>query len=281
VQYPHETYVTYLLSKQRTDAQLAAECEQMGLDVLPDDEVARRRAAFPSYPSSWRPQLNRHDLTFARWLRDLGVLALWQEAPAVQGAREVLTSVRLRRAAEALLILIPDTREIRRLLTQIKYVRPPSEAVLETYRATFWDFSKMSPRQAAAYVTKHGDNRPELHYALAGQERSALGAVGIMADLPRPESALDEALDLTLQMAERARRNVDDMPSSGTISLLGGLGRLLEARERQQRAGGGGMKDRARAFKLANAHIPSIPSIDDIQAGDLEVRDVNAVGDAG
>lgn len=279
--FPHEKYLTYLLSKQWTDAQIFAECELLGLDVPSEEDLAKRRERFPEIPLGWTPRLNKYDLEMARWLRDLGVLALWHNTPLVQGAREILTSFRIRRAVETVLLLNPDVSAGRSLLKQLPHVRVPSASVLSVYRDTYWNFECMSPRQAFSYITHHGDNRPELHYALNGQERSALGAVGIMADLPRPEQVLDEALDLSLQLAERARRNVDEQPDSGTIRMLTGLGPLLEARAKQ-RGAADALKDKARAFKLSRPQIPYIPSIDDIQGADLEETDAaDIAGDAG
>lgn len=280
--YPHEKYLKYLLSKQWTDAQIRAECESLGLDLPTEDELVARRDAFPEYPLSWTPVLNRYDLEFARWLRELEVLRLWHDTALVRSAKDILTSFRLRRAVEVVLLLNPDPAETRALLKQVKNVRVPSAAVLTAYRDIYWNFEVMSPRQAFSYITQHGDNRPELHFALHGQERSALGAVGIMADLPAPEDALDEALDLSLQLAERARRQVDRMPDAGTIRLMGGLGKLLEARDKQRGGAGADMREKARTFKLGRAHIPAIPSIDDIQGGDLEELDAaDIAGDAG
>ncbi len=279
--FPHEKYLTFLLSKQWTDAQIAAECDLLGLDVPSEEEMVRRRKAFPDIPLGWTPRLNKYDLEMARWLRDLGVLSLWHDTPLVRSARAILTSFRIRRAVETVLLLNPDVSVGRSLLKQLPNVSAPSAAALAVYRDTYWDFEGMSPRQAFAYITQHGDNRPELHYALHGQERSALGAVGIMAPLPKPDQVLDEALDLSLQLAERARRNVDQQPDSGTIRMLTGLGPLLEAREKQ-RGATEGLRDKARAFRLARPQIPYIPSIDDIQGGDLEEHHAaDVTGDAG
>lgn len=224
------------------------------------------------FPSFWKATLTRENVKLRRWLRDMKVLHLWQRDVSVERAFDLLFRASVRKDFEAILLAHGDIERARRELT-IKYPENlvPDESALRRYYDIFWNIGAMSREGLMEYITAE-ESREDYIPALQGDLITAYGTLGLQQRITS-EKLLHNLVEMAYQQSDLMRKN----PTIGGSAKMG-AGVLikigLEAMDRLEErhvadAGDEDLRQAAADFMARMVHTERIPSIDELERGDV------------
>lgn len=283
MEYPHRKYLVYLLSRQMEPMDIRADCVVKGLIPPTDIDLTRiyHHDLGGELPKFWRAKVTRENVKFRRWLRDLGVLHLWVRDVSVERAFDFLHKRAVRKDFEAIVLAHGDIELARSELTA-KYLESlvPEETTLMRFYDIFWNVGAMSSESIMEYLEAE-ESREDYIPALQGDLVTIYGKLGLQQRI-RGETMLQNIMEMANQQALIMR---DSPYQSGAMKAgTGALIKLgIEAWKLQQEqdvidAVEVGMREEAADFLAAMVEAPQIPSIDEIERGDVIDADYAEAG---
>ena len=270
---PHHKYLLYLLSTKMSGPQVMSVCASRDL-FCPGEAYLSELASshLGKLPRCWRKTVRRKDVAFRRWLRDKGILPLWERSESVEPALIFQRAFSVRRAFEALYLSETDLDKIRdRLLLRFKDDRVPDTCVLERYRDLFWNLGPMSPAEVYEFLENQG-SRTELRPAYEGDLAEAFGILGLRQKVAEAD-LLRRIIDLTSQQLEHATKEGCLLSGSQQMGLAAMSRQALVACEQLREIGEGGPSSDREGFddfrlRMRREEAYDIPSIDDLNSDD-------------
>lgn len=283
MEFPHKTYLLYLLSRQMEPADVRADCITKGLIPPGDLELSRmyHHDLGGSIPKFWRAKVTRENTKFRRWLRDLGVLHLWKRDLPTEQAFDFVYRKAPRKDFEAIVLAHGDVEQARRELL-VKYPERliPSEAALMRFYDIFWNVGAMSSEGLLEYLTAE-DAREDYLPALEGDLVSIYGRLGLQQKV-KGETFLQNVLEAANQQALRLRSdpNISGALLAGiaTVMKVGIEANKLLEEQNILDASEASMRDEAADFLASVVQATRIPSVDEINRGDVIDADYAEAG---
>ena len=279
MEYPHRRYIKYLVTRRLQDAEISHACTVRGLQPPTDNDVTKLRREVGPLPAFWQPDLGKSSTKLYRWLRDRGVLELWQKTPASRTASEFLYAhntkgVGARPDLEHLLLLDWDIAKAREHLV-LKYgeLRVPDLKGLQVYVKFFWNLPEMSQGGIFHYLETLDKNETQLQ-AYSGDMAATYGLIGLRQKI-EDEEFYDNVIALANEEVLVARKNAG-RNSGTTLMAIAGLAKVadgaIQSRRELRTAGlGDTIRAELQAFRLRKREsAPQIPSYEDLVAGDAE-----------
>jgi hypothetical protein len=275
VQYPHATYITYLLSRKMNAMEIRADCATKDLQPPGDLELRELATRLGEIPTFWKSTVTSTNIKFRRWLRDKGILRLWVRDEVTDQAFSMLYKAEMRRDFETVILAHGDIgRAHGELLIKYPEGMVPNEAVLDRYQEFFWNVGAMHPEQIYNYL-KVVQDREEYLPALQGDMARTYGTLGLQQRI-RGEVFLQHCVEFACEQVLRGRAN----PNLGAGTLAGissvmksGMDALDRLEERHiEVEGDSSVRRDAADFVARVVQASAVPSLDDLMG--LDVIDV-------
>lgn len=218
MEYPHRQYLIFLLSRKMTSFEIRADCLSKGLMPPNDEALAGLSSEIGPLPKYWRARVEKTNVPFRRWLRDLGVLPLWVRDASTDMAVKFLSCAAARKDFEAILLAHGNIEQARTELL-IKYPEsliPPLTA-LRRYYEFFWNVGAMSADAIYEHIEASQEKEDYLP-ALRGDLVRAYSVLGLQQQITY-ERLLQEVMEAGFAVAQRIRREADTLSGQAAAGL--------------------------------------------------------------
>jgi len=284
VEYPHHLYITYLISKRLTSYEIRAECMSKGLMPPTDEAVQELSQRVEPLPRYWRMKVEKSNVPFRRWLRDRGVLAMWQRDEATEMAIKLLARGSVRKDFEAIMLLHGSEEQAHKELT-LKYPEalvPPVRA-LKRYREFFWDVGSMSSEGIYEYIEASQDMEDYLP-AVKGDIVQAYATLGLQQQMTY-ERLLNKVMNggfAVMDRITREHRTIGGQNAAGLMTVVAGAMKAGQELEQLHTADNGDdsiKRDAAEFMHRRITQVKDIPSIDEVGRDYIDAEFVEAGAD--
>ena len=274
MEYPHEKYIRFLLSKKYTNQDIQEDCSRLFLLVPLEEDLDNLRAKQGSPPSTWVPFYEKGNGYFNKWLRKKGVIDLWINSPLVDRTINFLYRKSIRTDFETLLVAHGDLIQAREQLL-LKYpdnVVPDME-VLQKYYEIFWAIGNMSKDGLLEFINRYHDKEAKLA-AIRGDLDETYARTGINQNITT-DQFINNIISFAHHQFLLARKSGERLSGNAIMGLAAIAKQGMDAMRHRDEIEGGNAPDIFDNIKAeASAfQIKKIDSIDMITIDDLEEED--------
>lgn len=271
--YAHDHYIRYLLSKRLVEDDIRAKCMSMGLLVPDDNHLRRILVSMPNPPSAWAPTFSAKNVALRRWLKKLGVEAMWRYGAEAREAIRFLAKSSPREDFQALRLLGMGVDDCHvELVAKYGDKTVPSVASLELFCDYFWSFDGFEPSEVQEFLSLLVERD---HYlpAMQGDIAASYARLGLKQRVETEELYL-EVMAAGLAAARRLRKSMDTVGGAAAGGLSSVIAAGLKAAEmyedhRKATQGAKSLRQEGMDFVLQVRHDTGMLHLDDLQRLDV------------
>jgi hypothetical protein len=271
MEYPHEKYIRFLLSKKYSNQEIQEDCLRLFLLVPLEDDIDKMRGKQGTPPSTWVPFYEKGNGYFNKWLRKKGVIDLWINSPLVDRTISFLYRKAIRTDFETLIVAHGDLIQAREQLL-LKYPENmiPEMETLEKYYEIFWSIGNMSKDGLLEFIGRYHDKEAKLA-AIRGDLSETYARTGINQKITS-DQFVNNIISFAHHQFLLARRSGESLSGNAIMGLAAIAKQGMDAvRHREEMDAISSpdvfdqLKEQASAFQ-----IKKIGNIDMITIDDLE-----------
>lgn len=271
MEYPHEKYICFLLSKKYTNQEVQEDCLRLSLLVPLEIDLDLLRSKIGTPPSTWTPTYEKGNGYFNKWLRKRNLLDLWINNNIINKTINFLYKKAIRTDFETLVIAHSSVREARiQLLLKYPENAVPDEDVLEKYYEIFWDVESLSKDGLIEFLGRYSDKETKLA-ALDGNLVETYARAGLNEKISTNQF-LNNVIALANHQVQLARMSGEILSGNSMMGIAAIARQGLEAIKHREEIEASktidvldNIREQANAFQVRKINTIEMITIDDLE----------------